>query len=157
MENKSPFKRIPLWTWILIVIFCLGFLPPLFLMGTGKISKKTTPTQQEKKAEKEKSAEEFYDKGKRLNDDIEKTFLTGDAPFIKSHLERGGESYIDLELTIDDTWYYLPEFKQERLLEDAWQTFNLLTEKHGLRKENDMPWKVVFFDRYKKKIAEKDW
>lgn len=157
MENKSLSKRIPFWAWVLIVVFCLGFLPFLFFIGTGRVDEKTALTQQEEKAEKEKRAKEFHDKGERLHDDIEKIFLTGDTPFIKSHLERGGESYIDLELTIDDTWYYLPEFKQERLLEDAWQTFNLLTEKHGLRKENDLPWRVTFIDRYEKKVAKKGW
>ncbi len=77
--------------------------------------------------------------------------------FTKSYLEEVYDNNLQLTLTVKDDWYYLEKFQQERLLENAWEYFNLLGEKWGLRSSDDLPWKVIFVDIENKKLDQKGW
>jgi len=154
MENKQSRKKIPFWAWVLIVILCIGFLSTTFF---GKSKEDIRQETIEKQAnDTDKQIQEFHNKGEKLNNEVGDIFVNSDTItiFVKSHLENVGDTSINLELTVNDSWYYLPKFQQERLLKDTCKTFDTLTIKNGLRQENDMPWKVTFLDTYEKKVAQ---
>ena len=153
MENKQSHKKIPIGVWILIGIFGLGFLS-LTLFGKPKEAIRKA-TKEKQVADTETQIQDFHSKGEGLNNEVGDVFIhTTDTIFLKSHLENVSNSYINLELTISDVWYDLPKFKQERLIEDTCKIFDNLTVKYGLRKEDEMPWKVIFLDTYEKKVAQ---
>lgn len=160
MENKQSNKKTPTVRMWIAFGFFLVMLFGVFHTINSEVIKPSSIEQaskEEKKEEAKARAQDFWDKGEKLNKEVGDIFVEGDTVFIKTHLENMDNTYISLELTVSDKWYYLPEFEQERLLEDAWQIFNSLTVKYGLRNEDDMPWKVIFLDHYEKKVAEKGW
>lgn len=77
--------------------------------------------------------------------------------FTDSYIEHVTDNYFKLTLTVKDDWYSLKEFQQERLLENAWQYFNSLGSKYGLRQDNDLAWEVVLIDTYEKELLKKGW
>lgn len=158
MEPIQSHKRIPLWAWIVIVIFIMGFLS-VSLSGNMETKIKQVEESREKQTANQKiQAQEFHNKGEKLNNEVGEVFLHSKYDiFTKSHLENIGNSAISLELTVKDSWYYLPKFQQDRLVEDAWSIFNMLAFKYKLREEDDMPWEVTFLDTYNKEVAKKGW
>jgi hypothetical protein len=146
MENQQ--KKSSLFKWII----------GISLFGTvilGIISLATKPKINEKEIiNTEVQTQVFHNKGEKLNKEVGDVFINSNTIFLKSHLENISNSFINLELTVNDSWYSMPKYQQERLLEDSCRTFDTLTVKHGLRKENDMPWRVIFLDSYEKSVAE---
>ena len=160
MENKSNKKTPTIQTWIAFGFF-LVMLFVLFNTIASEIKQDSSVKQinkEEKEREMKAQAQDFWDKGENLNKEVGDIFVAPDTIFSKSHLENIANTSIHLELTVNDDWYYLPKFKQEMLIEDTCRTFDALTVKHGLRKEDDMPWKVIFLDTYGKEVAkDKCW
>ena len=158
METNQFFKRIPLWAWIIIVIFLIGLISSSLPENIETKIKQEEEIKKKQTAIKKIQAKEFHDKGEKLNNEVGEVFLQSKYDiFTKSHLENIGNSAISLELTVKDSWYYLPKFQQDRLIEDAWRIFNMLAVKYKLRNENDIAWEVIFLDTYEKKVAKMGW
>lgn len=156
MENKPLYKKIPWWGWIIIVILTLGSIGSITAFNK---TKQKAQIQEQAGSPKQKSiSDETEQKVEKLRADMAENLneSVGNI-FTKSYLEHITDNAFKLELTVNDEWYYLKEFQQERLLEDAWRFFNSLGVKYSLRNKDDLPWKVTFVDRYDKKVAEKGW
>jgi len=155
-KNKPLFMRTSWWIWVIIVISGLGIL--------GSVASYFNPTtetskQQTKSIKQNAINQETERKVEKLRLDITNSFneVVGINIFTKSYLEHIADNHFEITLTVNDKWYYLKEYQQERLLEDAWQYFNYLGVEHNLRTDEDMPWKVVFIDTYDKELAKQGW
>lgn len=155
-NNKTP----TVWTWIAFGFFLI-MLFVFFNTIVSKIKQDNSVKQiseQQKEENKQQKKGELEQKVNLLRADmIENINKEVGNMFAKSYIEHISENYFRLTLTVEDDWYYLKEFQQERLLEDAWQYFNSLGNKYGLRQENDLAWEVIFIDTYKKQLLKKGW
>jgi len=157
MPKKKPlFMCASWWIWVIIAISGLGILGSISSYFNS--NKKASPPQTQLTIQNTVD-QEMEQKVEKLRADIVNSFneTLGMNIFIKSNLELIGDNYFIITLTVNDKWYSLKEYQQERLLEDAWQYFNLLGVKYDLRKPEDMPWKVIFIDTYEKELAKKGW
>lgn len=161
MENKQSNKKTPTkWTWIAFGFF-LVMLIVFFNTITSEIKQDSSVKQiseQQKEEDKQLKKEEVEQKVNKLRADMAENInkKVGNM-FTESYIEHISENYFRLTLTVKDDWYYLKEFRQERLLEDAWQYFNSLGSKYGLRREDDLAWEVIFIDTYEKELLKKGW
>ena len=156
MEINKFIRRIPLWVWVIIILFLIGRISTSLLGNSGTKIKQVEEEKQ--RANNEIQAKEFHDKGEKLNNEVGEVFLHSKYDiFTKSHLENIGNSAINLELTVNDSWYYLPKFQQERLIEEASIVFNMLAVKYKLKNKDDMAWKVTFIDTHDKEVAKRGW
>lgn len=159
MENKQSNKKTPtVWTWITFGFF-LVMLFVFFNTIASEIKQDSSVKQiseQQKEADKQQKEEDVEQKVNKLRADMSENINKelGNL-FTKSFLEHISENSFRLTLTVEDDWYYLKEFQRERLLGDAWRYFNSLGVKYGLRKPDDMPWKVIFIDTHEKELAKK--
>jgi len=157
-EQKTPWwkpKGAGIWGCLILVIIIFGIPSVYGLFSSSSNNNEQKKNTETKQAELDDAAKDFHSKGEKLNDDVGNSFLTGDTIYSKTHLENIGDESIELHLTVKDDWYYLSDYQQERLLNDAWEKFNALTVKNGLRQEDDMPWKVIFLDQYDKRLGDK--
>lgn len=158
-DLRNLFQKHPTLTGILVLFVILTFLGSLFSDSDKSNNKaleinKKSPSLIRQKAINKELEQKMSLLRADMRENINKT--VGNI-FTDSYIEQVSDNYFKLTLTVKDDWYYLKEFQQERLLEVAWQYFNSLGSKYGLRQEKDLAWEVIFIDTYKKELLKKGW
>src|SRR4030043_392421 len=102
MENQQTGKRISFWGWVVIVLFTIMVFGSL--MGNHQQQQTTNENQEQQQIKEQAEIEDFHNKGEKLNQETGDLFLKIDNLFVKSHLENVGNKFINLELTVSDSW-----------------------------------------------------
>ncbi|KKP70014.1 hypothetical protein A2X44_02255 [candidate division CPR3 bacterium GWF2_35_18] len=154
IEKKSLInKKNVTFLLIIIGIISLVGLSKLFSAASNTLDDANVRRQQEE-IQKEAEKDEFNRKRDLLRANLKEVLLQQDSIFTQFQMETISD-YVSLELTVSDSWYYTEKYLQDRILDDAFQTYNLLAVKHGLRTEGDLAWPINIVDEYGVELAKK--